>query len=128
MYTHAPKDYECPICLAVQGIENDITWIVQNDIFYRDDLVMGFIGSKFIKGNEGHPILVLLQHYENIYELPAKYGHAIFDLTQKVSRALKEIRQCDGLTIFQNNEPAGNQHAWHYHVHVVPRFENDNFH
>jgi len=25
----------------------------------------------------------------------------------------------------QHNEPAGGQHVWHYHLHVIPRYEND---
>ena len=46
MYNHEPKNYKCPICLAIKGVENEDTWINQNDIFYKDDLIMGFIGSK----------------------------------------------------------------------------------
>jgi len=29
--------------------------------------------------------------------------------------------------IQQNNEPASGQHAFHYHMHIFPRFENDHF-
>lgn len=127
MYNHAPENYDCPICFAIHGIENDSTWIKQEDVFYRDELVMGFISSKAIKGNEGHPLIVPLQHFENLYELPEEYAHRIFDLSKKVALALKEVRQCDGVTILQNNEPAGDQHAYHYHLHVVPRFTGDHF-
>lgn len=35
---------------------------------------------------------------------------------------------CDGVTFLQNNEPASNQHAFHYHLHVLPRYTNDNLH
>lgn len=127
MYNHAPENYDCPICLAIHGIENDSTWIKQEDIFYRDELVMGFISSKAIKGNEGHPLIVPLQHFENIYDLPEEYARRISDVSKKVALALKEVRQCDGVTILQNNEPAGDQHAYHYHLHVVPRFTGDHF-
>jgi len=33
---------------------------------------------------------------------------------------------CDGISTRQHNEPFGNQDVWHYHVHVFPRYENDN--
>ena len=32
---------------------------------------------------------------------------------------------CDGTSVRQHNEPAGNQDAWHYHVHVFPRYAGD---
>ncbi|MEK7105407.1 MAG: HIT family protein [Patescibacteria group bacterium] len=127
MHNHAPADYHCPICLAIQGVENEHTWIKQTDIFHRDELVFGFISSKSLKGNEGHPIIVPLEHFENFYDLPAEYGHRIFEVGQKVAVALKEIRKCDGVTILQNNEPAGDQHAFHYHFHVFPRYSGDTF-
>jgi histidine triad (HIT) family protein len=43
-----------------------------------------------------------------------------------MSLALKEVRKCDGVWIEQNNEPASGQHAFHYHMHIVPRFKDDN--
>lgn len=128
MHNHAPDDYKCPICIAIDGLENEDTWIVQDDIFYKDDLVTAFISSKAIKGNDGHPLIVPNEHYENVYDLPGEVGHRIFDVAKKTALALKDTRSCDGITFLQNNEPAGDQHAFHYHLHVVPRFTDDNFH
>lgn len=128
MYNHAPQNYECPLCLAVNGIENDKTMVKQDDIFYRDDLVMALINSKFVGNNPGHVIVIPLVHYENIYDIPKDTAHRIFDVAQKISIALKEVRKCDGVTTMQNNEPAGDQHAFHFHFHIFPRFENDNLH
>ena len=128
MFNNAPLNYRCPICPAIKGIENKDTWIKQEDIFYRDQLVMGFISSKFIKGNEGHLLIVPNEHFENIYDLPVEVGFRIFDLGKKVSIALKKLRNCDGIDLMQFNEPAGDQHAFHYHLHIIPRFKSDNFH
>jgi len=121
----APKGYICPICPAIAGIENNDTWIVQDDFFYADDLVLGFISSKKIKGNENHPLIVPRKHYECIYDLPEELGHHVFDIAKQTALALKEVRNCDGVTIMQNNEPASSQHAFHYHMHVIPRFDED---
>jgi hypothetical protein len=55
MHSHAPSDYICPICQAIQGLENEATWIKQADIFYKDDLVMGFISlQKQSKAMQSH--------------------------------------------------------------------------
>ncbi len=128
MYNHVPKDYKCPICLAVNGIESEDTMMKQDDIFYRDDLVMAVINSKFIDSNPGHAIVVPLKHYENIYDLPQKEANQIMKVAREVALAMKKIRRCDGIMILQNNEPASNQHAFHYHMHVFPRFDNDDIH
>jgi len=41
--------------------------------------------------------------------------------------AVKETQQADGVNLIQNNEPAAGQHAFHYHLHIIPRFKNDKF-
>ncbi len=128
MYNHADENNECPICIALEGTEDKRIWIVQNDIFYKDELVTGFISSKAIQGNEGHALVVPNGHHENFYDLPSKVGHHIIDVAKKVALAIKKTRSCDGVTILQNNEPAGDQHAFHYHMHIVPRFEGGSFH
>ena len=128
MFNHAGTEYNCPICLAVKGTENEDTWIKQQDFVYRDDLVAVFIGSVFIKGNEGYPLIVPVKHFENLYDLPAEYGQRIMEISKKVAVALKGVRRCSGVTLVQNNEPAGDQRAFHYHLHVVPRFEQDRYH
>ncbi len=66
-------------------------------------------------------------HVENIYLLPESIGASIFNATKQLAVALKNTFNCDGITIRQNNEPASGQDVWHYHVHIVPRFANDNY-
>ncbi|MEK7550450.1 MAG: HIT family protein [Patescibacteria group bacterium] len=127
MYSHTPKDYKCPICLGVQGKENENTMLKQSDLVYKDKLVSVFINSFFIKGNEGHLIIVSNKHYENLYDLEPKCGHRILEISQKMAVAMKKTYRCDGITIRQNNEPASEQHAFHYHMHIFPRYKNDNF-
>ncbi|KXK08889.1 MAG: AP-4-A phosphorylase [Microgenomates bacterium OLB22] len=128
MHNHAPHNYNCPLCLAIQGIESDATMMKQADIFYRDDLVMAAINSKFIGNNPGHIIVFPVTHYENLYDLPEKEGNRIMNIAKEITLALKEIRKCDGTMILQNNEPASGQHAFHYHLHIFPRFEGDELH
>lgn len=125
---HAPENYRCPICLGVQGAENSDTLIRQTDIVYKDDLVTAFIGSFFVGNNPGHVIVVSNQHFEHLYELPEEDGHRVMDVARQMALGLKRVRNCDGVMILQNNEPASNQHAFHYHMHVFPRFQNDDLH
>jgi histidine triad (HIT) family protein len=113
--------------LGNHGIENADTLLKQADLVFRDDLVSVWINSFWIIGNEGHVIIVPNEHFENIYDLPEKIGHRIFEISKLMSKSIKETYDCDGITIRQNNEPAGDQHAFHFHLHVFPRYEDDNF-
>jgi histidine triad (HIT) family protein len=125
MYNHAPPNYDCVLCLPAQGIESEKTMMKQEDIFYKDDLVVAAINSKFIESNPGHVIIFPIKHYENIYDLPDEVGARIAKVARQIAIALKKLRNCDGITTQQNNEPASGQHAFHYHLHILPRWEDD---
>lgn len=127
MYNHAPENYKCPICLGVNGVESEDTLLKQEDLVYKDDLVSVFINSFWVDTAKGHVIVVPNQHYENLYDMPTYVGHRIFEVTQKIAIAMKDSYKCDGITTRQNNEPAGNQHAFHYHQHVYPRYDGDSY-
>jgi histidine triad (HIT) family protein len=125
--SNAPENYECPICLGLQGSESDKTLVKPTDFVYRDELVSAFINSFFMGKNAGHVIVVPNEHYESIYTLPDEVGHRVFDVAKKIALAMKEAYDCDGITTRNNNEPAGDQHAFHYHFHVFPRYDNDGY-
>jgi len=68
------------------------------------------------------------KHFENIYDLPMEYATRIFEIAKKVALAMKDTYKCEGITTLQNNEPVGNQHAFHYHFHIFPRYKDDDLH
>ncbi len=127
MYNHAPKDYKCPICAGLQGVESNDTLIKKDDIIYKDELVTALINSFSIGNNPGHVIIVPNKHVENFYDLDPSTGQKILELAKKIALAMKATYHCDGITILQNNEPAGDQHAFHYHLHIFPRYSEDDF-
>ena len=127
MFNHAPDGYICPFCLIIQGIENEHVYSVQNDIIYCDETVTAFIGSHQWPNNHGNVIIVPNEHFENIYDLPIRYAGDIHRVAKMVALALKAIYSCDGVSTRQHNEPAGSQDVWHYHVHVTPRYKDDQF-
>ncbi len=127
MYSNTPENYICPICIGLSGEESERTLMRQSDVVYKDDLVTAFINSFFVGKNPGHVIVVPNTHYENIYDLPVSVGARVFEISQKISLAMKKVYSCDGITIRQNNEPAGDQHAFHYHLHIFPRYTDDGY-
>lgn len=124
--SNAPQNYVCPICLAIKGIENEDTLMKQADLVYKDELVSAWISAFFIGKNAGHVVIVPNEHIEAIYTLPFEVGHRVFDVAKRIALAMKKAYACDGITTRQNNEPAGDQHAFHFHFHVFPRYKDDN--
>lgn len=125
MVYHAPENYQCPFCLLVQGIKNPHVLSVADDIVCQDDTVTAFISSHQWSRNQGHVIVIPNAHYENIFDLPLELAPAIHGTARRIALAMKKAYGCAGISTRQHNEPHGNQDVWHYHLHVFPRYEND---
>ena len=125
MYNHAPDAYSCPFCRIVRRIEAEGVLTSPVDIVWQDDMVTAFIGSHQWPNNPGHVLVIPNQHFENIYDLPLTFATAIHDCVRRVALAMKSAYDCDGTSTRQHNEPAGNQDVWHYHVHLFPRYADD---
>ena len=73
----------------------------------------------------GHVLIIPKAHIRDIYGMDAETGAEVFKLTLAVAKAVKQAVQADGLTLVQANERAGQQDVFHFHMHIVARFEGD---
>ena len=82
--------------------------------------------------DEGVPFLLQTgQSYEislhaDLYAMPPETLAAVARTVQRVARGLRAALQPDGINIIQNNGAAAGQTVFHYHVHIIPRWEGDN--
>ena len=124
MFNHAPRDYPCPFCRPAAGGGDELSH--QEDVVLRTPPALAFVASRWWPNNHGHVLVVPTAHHENLYDLPPADGHAVHDLVREAAIGIRQTYGCDGISTRQHNEPAGYQDAWHYHVHVFPRYEGDN--
>ena len=124
MLHHEPPGYACPFCQLITGGSSTVS--DAGDIVARTDEAVAFISPRWWPNNHGHVLVVPVDHYENLYALPPRAGHAVHDLVQMIAIAMRESYECDGVSTRQHNEPAGGQDVWHVHVHVFPRHAGDN--
>ncbi|MFE7505543.1 HIT family protein [Promicromonospora sp. NPDC057488] len=117
LHNHEPAGYDCPFC--------DFTAEREAEVVYRDDRVFATIAPRWWPRNPGHVLIVPVAHHENLYDLPAADGHAVFDATRLLARAMRTAYDCAGVSTRQHNEPAGNQDVWHFHQHLFPRYPGD---
>jgi diadenosine tetraphosphate (Ap4A) HIT family hydrolase len=66
-------------------------------------------------------------HIPALYDLSAGLADALLQTVAQTARCVKEAFRADGISVRQNNEPAGGQDVFHIHFHVVPRFDGDDF-
>ena len=125
MYNHADETYQCPICKGIGTKEEGRTLIEPSDIVFKDELITAFITSFNIKNNPYHVVIVPNEHIENIYDLNDGVAARIQSIAREMAIAMRKAYKSQGTTIIQNNEPYGDQHAFHYHMHVIPRYGGD---
>ncbi len=126
--SHAPAGYECPFCdLATGQFQAPGNLCEPGDIIYSDSLALAFIASHGFEPQPGHVLVVPRDHYELLYELPDDVAARIMTVTRDMAIAIKKAWKPDGISTRQHNEPAGSQHVWHYHQHVLPRWHDDGF-
>ncbi|MGK3949038.1 HIT family protein [Microbacterium sp. K2] len=121
--SHEPVGYSCPFCRLVQGIFDERN--LPSDIIAVTERAYARIAPKWWPGNPGAVLVIPREHVENIYDLSPEVGGAVWELTQKVAIGMRSSYDCEGTSIRQHNEPAGNQDVWHLHVHVFPRHAED---
>lgn len=91
---------------------------------YEDEYTYAFLANRPVSA--GHTLVVPKVHSENIYDTTPENLAYIFNTISKVAKHLKEILNCDGMNVSQNNEIAGGQAVFHIHFHLIPRYQDDN--
>ena len=89
---------------------------------YEDEHVMAFLD--ITQGTEGHTLVIPKKHARNIFDVDEETITNVFRVVPKLANALKEAFHPIGLNIVNNNDQPL-QSVFHFHVHLIPRYEND---
>ena len=61
-----------------------------------------------------------------MFELDDEKAGKVLVVAKKVITKMKEILNCDGYNLVQNNGEAAGQTVNHFHLHLIPTYEGDN--
>lgn len=94
---------------------------------YEDENVFAILDVSQV--TPGHTLLIPKKHVRNIYDYDADLAEKVFRVLPKVSRALRDSNpEIKGLNILINNEEIASQTVFHSHIHLLPRYtEEDDF-
>lgn len=94
-------------------------------IIYEDDLTLAFLDIS--QTTKGHTLVIPKKRFESVYELDDDTAKHLFMVVVKVSKALKKAFNLEGLNIVNNNGSLAGQVVFHYHIHLIPRYQDDDF-
>ena len=75
--------------------------------------------------SEGHALILPKQHFENILDMPDEIGAKVLIIAKDIAGKLMNVLKCDGLNILQNNGSKAGQTVFHFHMHLIPRYDHD---
>lgn len=107
---------ECVFCKIIKG-EIPCTKV------YEDDNVLAFLDISPI--NKGHTLVIPKEHHETLLDMPEELICSVSKAVKKISKAVKEGMESEGFNVLQSNFKAAGQEVPHYHIHIIPRLEND---
>lgn len=107
-------DNNCIFCKIAGGEIPSAT--VYEDSDFRVILDLG-------PASRGHALILPKEHYKDLCELDESVAAKVLPLAGKVGAAMKEVLGCSGFNVVQNNGEAAGQTVFHFHVHIIPRYE-----
>ena len=111
------KDDNCIFCKIANGE-------IPSRTIYEDEdfrVIMDMAPA-----TKGHSLIMPKNHYKNIYEIADDTAAKVFPLAKKMAALMTEKLGADGFNIVQNNNAVAGQTVFHFHVHLIPRYNNDN--
>ena len=110
------KKDDCIFCKLANGD-------IPTNTLYEDDCVRVIFGAE--PAAEGHVLILPKEHFDNIYELDDDTAGHVFKVAKKIATAMNKTLDMDGLNVVQNNGEAAGQTVFHFHMHIIPRHNDD---
>ena len=73
----------------------------------------------------GHALILPKAHAANVYELPDELAGKAMILAKHMAEKMTRCLHSDGFNIIQNNGEQAGQTVFHFHMHLIPRYEGD---
>jgi histidine triad (HIT) family protein len=109
------------------GMDTIFSRIVAGEIpahtVYEDDQTLAFLDIN--PASRGHTLVIPKLVVADIFDIAPETACAVTRTAQIVARILQATLQPDGINVVQNNGAAAGQSVFHYHVHVIPRWNGD---
>jgi histidine triad (HIT) family protein len=93
------------------------------EILYETGRVIAILDINPI--HHGHALVIPKTHCVDFLSIPETDLHEVLHASQLVARALVHCFGLEGFNIFSNNGRIAGQSVFHFHMHVTPRYPDD---
>lgn len=90
---------------------------------YEDENFRGILDLG--PASKGHALILPKKHYANLFEMDDEMVAKALVVAKKLGAKMQKALNCQGLNVLQNNGEAAGQTVFHFHMHLIPRYEND---
>ena len=105
---------DCIFCKIAKGI-------IPSHKIYEDDDVLAFLDIS--QTTKGHTLVIPKEHYDNFLCVPQEVMHKVMDVAQRIGQADIMMLGAKGVNILTNVNKEAGQSVFHFHVHVIPRYD-----
>ena len=106
---------DCLFCKIIKGEIPSYT-------VYENDKIKAFLDINPV--TNGHCVIIPKKHILDVEGVDSDTSIEIDEASKKIIEIYKSKLKIDGATRIQNN--GYGQEIKHYHMHIIPRYENDN--
>src|SRR5436190_13856182 len=93
------------------------------EIVQEDDATLAFMDIN--PWTRGHALVIPRAHSRNLYEIPDDDLARTLAAAKRLAELMRDRLGCDGINLLNSCEPAAWQTVFHFHVHVIPRYDDD---
>ena len=108
------KDDNCIFCKLANGDIPTLTLYEDEDFRVIFDAAPATVG---------HALILPKNHFKNIYDIDEETIGKAYKLAKKLACIMTDVFDADGFNILQNNNECAGQTVFHYHIHLIPRYE-----
>jgi histidine triad (HIT) family protein len=109
-------DDDCIFCSIVKG-DAPVTKVDE------DEHTIAFMDIH--PWTEGHALVIPKEHYQDLYEIPDETLHQVMSAAKRLAGRVRDGLDADGVNLLNSTGRAAWQTVFHFHVHVIPRYEDD---
>jgi len=98
---------------------------IKSHVVYEDDVCMAFLDLS--QATLGHTLVIPKTHYTNIFDVKEEVLSHMIGVAKKIALRLSETLGVTDINILNNSGARAGQSVMHFHIHIIPRYDNDNF-
>lgn len=115
-FTDTSAHKECLFCRLIAGE-------ISSARVYEDEHTVALMDIAQV--TPGHVLIVSRRHALTLLDLTTDEAAAVMRTAHRIAGAVKRAFNPPGMTLLQANGKEGGQTVFHFHLHVVPRHDND---